>query len=75
MPENVNQEFFETFGRRVRSLRKEKGVTMEELSEKTGILLRQISRIEKGRVNTTINSARAIAKVLEIEVSQMFESK
>ena len=73
MAANRNEEFIKAFGKRLRELRKAKGMTQEELAGNTGIELRQYGRIERGEINTTINTASRLADALEIHVRELFD--
>lgn len=56
-------------------LRKErlrKGLTQKELSEKAGVTERTISGLENGEYNPTVDTLRKLAKVLEVDVKQLF---
>lgn len=61
------------FGTRVRELRKERKLSMERLAELSGIDYRQLSYVELGQVNTTISTASALAKGLEISLMDLFD--
>nr|WP_305121787.1 helix-turn-helix transcriptional regulator [Pedobacter mongoliensis] len=54
-------------------IRKEKGITQEDLVQRTGFELKQIGRIERGEVNPTLSSIAAIARGLEVDLKQLFE--
>jgi transcriptional regulator with XRE-family HTH domain len=56
----------------VSNLRKERGMTQQELSEKTGINRIMISRIEKNNFIPSIRQLEALAEVLEFEVATLF---
>lgn len=66
-----NEHLIKVFGERVRVLRKEKGYTMEAFAGLAGIDARQLSNIERGKVNTTISSILVIAKALNISMSEL----
>ncbi|WP_299430544.1 helix-turn-helix transcriptional regulator [uncultured Maribacter sp.] len=68
--ENV---FLLSFGNNLRRLRKSKGFTQEELANELNIEISQISRIERGIINTSISNAYSIAKTLGIKPSELFE--
>ena len=74
MGQKVDKDLIERFGRRVRMFRKERGLTMRELAAKSGIPLSQISRIELGQVNTTLNTAGILAKTLKIELVELLSN-
>ncbi|MFD2162248.1 helix-turn-helix domain-containing protein [Paradesertivirga mongoliensis] len=58
---------------RILQIRKEKGITQEDLVQRTGFELKQIGRIERGEVNPTLSSIAAIARGLEVDLKQLFE--
>jgi transcriptional regulator with XRE-family HTH domain len=60
-----DKEFLEKLGQRIAQLRKEKGWTQVEFAEKLGIHRTALTRIEVGKVNTSINMLRKIAESLE----------
>lgn len=66
------KEFLIAFGKNLRSLRKSKGFTQEDLANEIGIEISQISRIERGVINTSISNAQDIAKAFSIPLSQLF---
>ncbi|TZF85864.1 helix-turn-helix transcriptional regulator (plasmid) [Pedobacter sp. BS3] len=65
--------FIKQLGKRIIALRKGRNVTQEELAARTGFELKQIGRIERGEINTSISHIHAIAKALEIELKEMFD--
>lgn len=65
--------FLEKFGARLKQLRKQRGITQAQLGFEANIEISQISRIERGLINTTIMNAQTIAKVLEIPIKDLFD--
>ncbi len=59
-------------GQRIRSLRKERKLTLVEISELTGIAQATLSRIETGTMVGTIESHEKIAKTLGIGLSELY---
>ena len=59
-------------GKRLKEIRKEKHVTLLELSEKSGVQMATLSRIENHKMTGTIESHIAIAKALEIDITQLY---
>ncbi|WPR72327.1 helix-turn-helix transcriptional regulator [Flavobacterium sp. NG2] len=49
-----------------------KGFTQEQLANELGIEISQISRIERGVINTSITTLYSISKVLNIDISELF---
>ena len=65
--------FLEKFGARLKQLRKQRGITQAQLGFEANIEISQISRIERGLINTTIMNAQTIAKILEIPIKDLFD--
>ena len=61
-----------TFGANLRRLRLAKGFTQEQLANELGIEISQISRIERGVINTSITTLYSISKVLNVDISELF---
>ncbi len=57
------------FGRHLKKLRESKNLSQQELANLCDIEHSQISRIELGKINTTISTLYLIASKLNIDVS------
>lgn len=57
----------------VRKYRIEKGMSMEALANEAGIEYSQISRLERGLLNTSVSVIFAVAKALEISPTKLLE--
>jgi len=66
------KEFLLAFGKNLRLLRKEKGLTQEELANELDVEISQISRIERGVISTSVSNCYKISKVLKISVQDLF---
>jgi|GEM_PF-3583320 len=60
------------FGKRVRKLRKARGLTQENLAEKIGKTVDTVSNIERGFTSTPIPTMELIAEALEVELQEFF---
>jgi transcriptional regulator with XRE-family HTH domain len=60
-------------GRRVREIRKEKGFTIEGLANEANIEYSQLSRIELGKINTTLAQLQIIANALEVKLTYLLK--
>ncbi len=69
----VDNYFLKCFGDNLRSIRKQKKITQEQLANDVNIEISQISRIERGVVNTSISNVHLIATALHIETKKMFD--
>jgi len=68
-----DKEYLIKLGKRIKLLRQEKKMRQIDLSEKIGIEDSALRRIESGRVNSTINMLRKIAKGLEMDVIDLLK--
>ena len=64
--------YLKELGNNIRVIRKEKGVTMENLSYAAEIEFRLLGRIERGEGNTTVTSLLKIAEALDVDILQFF---
>ena len=62
------------FGQRIKTLRKEKGMTQEDLAFKVGVDRSYMGFIERGEKNVTLMRLIAIAKAFKISISDLFHS-
>ena len=67
-----NTAFIKTFGRNLIKLRREKGLSQEQLAHKADIPINQIGRIERGEVNTTLSTLYMISFALELNICELF---
>lgn len=63
----------EKFGRRVRAIRKERGLSQEALAELCGLDRTYISGIERGLRNVAIRNIEALAIALGVSLSDLFK--
>src|SRR6478735_6575989 len=64
-----------TIGRRIRQLRTERGLTLEELATAVDRVPSQLSMIENGRREPKLTLLRAIARVLGVSLEALLESQ
>ncbi len=64
-----------TTGELIRYLRFKKGMTQEELAEKTDISVRTIQRIENGEVDPRSYTLQRIASALEIDYKELIKTE
>ncbi len=69
-----NDEFLKELGIHFRKVRENKGLTQQELADLVDVEVMQISRIERGTVNTSICMIKEIAENLNIKLSDLFSS-
>lgn len=59
-------------GNRLRHLRKEKGLTQEEIAEKADMNAKYYAQVERGQRNATIGSLQKISVALEVSLEDIF---
>jgi len=70
-----DEEGIKAFGRRLREIRLEKGVSQESLAYSTDLHLSQIGRIERGEIGASISFVFLFARTLGVEPKDFFEFK
>ncbi len=61
------------FGEKISFLRKDTNLTQDELAFKVNISPSYLSSIERGITDTTISTAKRLAKALNISLSELFD--
>ena len=61
-------------GEIIKKLRKEKRMTLAELSEKSSVALATLSRIENGKMTGTLDSHMRIANILEVSLPDLYKN-
>ncbi|MCU7837190.1 MAG: helix-turn-helix domain-containing protein [gamma proteobacterium symbiont of Taylorina sp.] len=61
------------FGKRLKYLRKEAGLTQEKLADKINISLDSVSNIERGIQNPKLDTLEKIAKAFNIKLKDLFD--
>ncbi|MGS2810191.1 helix-turn-helix domain-containing protein [Nocardia sp. MW-W600-9] len=56
----------------VRAVRRQRGLTLDAVAARTGLTKSYLSKIERGQSNPSIAVALKIAKVLDVDVGQLF---
>lgn len=62
-----------TFGKRIALVRKSKGLTQKQLAERVGITVVAIAYIETGKRWPRLGTLNKIAKILKVDVRDLFK--
>lgn len=62
-------------GERIRFLRKERGLSQEELAYRASLHNTYIGQLERGEKNATIESVAKVCAALEITLEKLFDDK
>ena len=60
-----------SFGQRVASARRERGLTQGELADKTGVHISHIQRIEAGTSQPTVDVLKRVAEALGVSIDHL----
>ncbi len=69
------QDQINQFGNRLREIRLQKGLSIQYLADICNLEYSQISRIELGKINTSISTIFILSEALEIEPNELFKFK
>ena len=64
-----------TIGDRVRTFRKQKGLSIRSLADKCGVSVNTLSLIENGKTSPNVNTLKLLARGLEISILAFFEEE
>ncbi|HUT03610.1 MAG TPA: helix-turn-helix transcriptional regulator [bacterium] len=62
----------QALGKRVRKLRATRGISQEELAHRAGLHRTYVGGIERGERNVSLLNILAIARALEVHVTELF---
>lgn len=65
--------FIKLFGENLRSVRVRKKISQESLAYSSDIPISQVGRIERGEINTTISTVKALSIALDIRINALFD--
>lgn len=68
----TEQDFLRSFGRKLATIRKQKGFTQESLGDAVDMHYTYISLIERGQRKATITTVFRIARALKIDIKELF---
>ena len=67
-----DQDFVRRVAANVRRLRRDQGLTQEEMAHAAGISARALGQIERAEAVMVITTARRIAAALNVEIGELF---
>jgi transcriptional regulator with XRE-family HTH domain len=68
-----NKKFLNRLAANLKNARKKRGLTQEDLADKSGLALSQIARIETGQLNTTVSTVFVLLQALGADANELFE--
>jgi len=67
-----DREISQSFGLRIKALRRAKGLTQEKLAERAGLHWKFISLIETGKSDVTLTTISKLAHALDMDITDFF---
>jgi transcriptional regulator with XRE-family HTH domain len=61
------------FGKSLKKLREERGLSQEDLANDADIPINQIGRIERGEINPSLSTLYSISKALKLKLVELLE--
>lgn len=68
-----NEILLKSFGKHLKSIRLQRGYTQESLSYDAELDISQIGRIERGKVNASLNVVYRISKALRVPMKELLD--
>jgi transcriptional regulator with XRE-family HTH domain len=68
---NLRDEFTMKLGKRLKEVRKQKGLTQQELAEKASLHLTYVSHLELGKYHPTVFVMMKISKALGVSMNDL----
>jgi transcriptional regulator with XRE-family HTH domain len=70
---NTEERFLKDFGKRLSTVRHQKGVTQEQLADAVNVHRTYIGFIEQGKRNPSIGNVHKIAKALRVTAADLLK--
>ena len=67
-----DEEGIQAFATQLKKIRLREGFTQSQLAYESGLSLSQIARIETARINPTLSTVFALARALNVKLSDLF---
>lgn len=68
-----NSRIITQFGKHLRKIRIDRGLSQEQLANDADIPINQIGRIERGEINPSLSTLYSIAKALKMKLSHLVD--
>lgn len=68
-----DQGYIESFGKHLKKMREDCGLSQEELAKKAGLAFSQIGRFERGVRSPTLSTIQALAKGLKAHPKELLD--
>ena len=69
----MSKKQLKSFGRKIRELRLDKGLTQQQFAEKLNLSTNFVGMVERGERNTSLLKVFIMAKALEVKPKELFD--
>lgn len=69
---NPEEELHKTIGRSIRRFRKDQGLTLKQLSRRTGLSVSLLSQIERAESSASVSSLYKLSAALDVRLTELF---
>ncbi len=69
---NPEEELHKTIGRNIRKFRKDQGLTLKQLSRRTGLSVSLLSQIERAESSASVSSLYKLSAALDVRLTELF---
>ena len=73
MPVRSKNHFATQLGQKIREIRINRNMSISELAYESGLDYTQLSRIELGKINTSVFTVYQVSKALDIPMDRLFK--
>ncbi|MBH24921.1 MAG: two-component system response regulator [Myxococcales bacterium] len=69
---NPEEELHKTIGKNIRHFRKDQGLTLKQLSRRTGLSVSLLSQIERAESSASVSSLYKLSAALDVRLTELF---
>lgn len=69
---NPEEELHKSIGKSIRALRKDRGLTLKQMSRRTGLSVSLLSQIERAESSASVSSLFKVSKALDCKLTDLF---
>ena len=69
---NPEEELHKTIGKNIRKFRKDQGLTLKQLSRRTGLSVSLLSQIERAESSASVSSLYKLSAALDVRLTELF---
>lgn len=68
-----NQDFIDKISKRIEKIRLEKGITQEDIADRTGFTIKQVWKITSGTSNIGVSTLEAVANSIGVHPKELLD--